>query len=752
MEQDSFQFLENDSIYRSKTIKTITRSNKEAFWYIEVKFYSGQERVSYNDETFQPKAIIKTYTWQKDGKIRESKGKEITRGKNIGKINETNAFTQAISEAKSKFALMERKRVNDNISINPPVMLIDKVSEKTLKKIDFKNCIIQKKYDGVRSACFIDNANELIFYSRTGIHFKCIRHIADILHPILSNITIENLDNEKFPVISGLSSIPKCYLDGELYIHQLPLNIISGLVRRINSNTEGQKLNYYVFDCFFPEIKANGIEVLSNERQNFLDLIIPEDHFPESDGSVGKVVRVHNYKVNDIDDFQHLVTDFWNDKYEGGIIRKNNSPYVYSINGYHTNEVLKYKKREDTEFRLVGFTEGVAKDTELVIWICETVDGKKFRVVPKGLTEPQRSYIFRRLNEKINDRTIFDIKFFGKMMTVEYSIINKETGVPQQPYAKGFRADNPSEVDPLSELLEQSTKITIPEILTPPENEIVLDMMKENIQPKKYFSELTHSIIFRDIKNQIPKEFRPYYNVKYRGQKKLFLAEYQFLMQYGKLSDTILYVGSAPGKHIVYLSNLFPKHRFILFDPREHDIQETGKIKIERKFFTEIEAREYENRPILFISDIRSGLEKEVAVRVDQYMQKRWIDIIKPVKCLLKFRCPFDLDNPLSDSIDGTGGLAVHGIYNYYDSDPWLQPFARVLSSETRIVVDADTPFKSYTIEYEQKMFAHNLNRLFGKFTTKSSDMFGELGDTWDFCRMMEICKKKTIINYLKPF
>lgn len=103
---------------------------------------------------------------QTDGKIQELTQKAITKGKNIGKKNETTAEEQARSEAMSLyFAKLDEgyeRRDDDSISFEiyethanrkkvfgemPEPMLAETFSNKS--KINFP-CCIQPKYDGIR--------------------------------------------------------------------------------------------------------------------------------------------------------------------------------------------------------------------------------------------------------------------------------------------------------------------------------------------------------------------------------------------------------------------------------------------------------------------------------------------------------------------------------------------------------------------------------------------------------------------------
>ena len=70
------------------------------------------------------------------------------------------------------------------------------------------------------------------------------------------------------------------------------------------------------------------------------------------------------------------------------------------------------------------------------------------------------------------------------------------------------------------------------------------------------------------------------------GQRKLLMTEIEFLTQYSKKNDMVLYVGAAPAIHTSFLSKLFPTLKFILVDPMKFNIKETDKIEIRKEYFT----------------------------------------------------------------------------------------------------------------------------------------------------------------------
>lgn len=68
---------------------------------------------------------------------------------------------------------------------------------------------------------------------------------------------------------------------------------------------------------------------------------------------------------------------------------------------------------------------------------------------------------------------------------------------------------------------------------------------------------------------------------------------------------TVLYVGAADGKHINIYKDLFPKIKWILFDPRPFMIKESKTIEIHQEFFTDEHCKKYHGVDA-FISDIRT--------------------------------------------------------------------------------------------------------------------------------------------------
>jgi hypothetical protein len=200
-------------------------------------------------------------------------------------------------------------------------------------------------------------------------------------------------------------------------------------------------------------------------------------------------------------------------------------------------------------------------------------------------------------------------------------------------------------------------------------------------------------------------------NIIHWGQRKLLLTEIEFLTTYGNADQTckkkyVIYVGGAPGTHIIYLSKLFPDVCFELYDPRVFDnrLLKNDKIKIHQQFFTDKTADEWKSvnhkdKDILFISDIRTASSEfseekfEACVKDDNIKQMNWYNIIKPIFTMFKFRLPYNSDE----------------LTEYLDGEIYIQPYAPATSTETRLIIGANAPLKKYNNRiYEEQLCYFN--------------------------------------------
>jgi hypothetical protein len=148
---------------------------------------------------------------------------------------------------------------------------------------------------------------------------------------------------------------------------------------------------------------------------------------------------------------------------------------------------------------------------------------------------------------------------------------------------------------------------------------------------------------------------------------------------------------------------MFPNTIWHLIDPREHHpklyehkqveeiITDLFTDEIAEYFFKKFKNRDYK---LLLISDIRSATEDENVLK-DQEQNIKWHKIIKPDYSYLKFRCGYESEE----------------IYKYYKGLIFIQPYAPISSSETRLLLKKELEEYEYNIlEYQGKM--HYFNRV----------------------------------------
>jgi hypothetical protein len=187
------------------------------------------------------------------------------------------------------------------------------------------------------------------------------------------------------------------------------------------------------------------------------------------------------------------------------------------------------------------------------------------------------------------------------------------------------------------------------------------------------------------------------------GQRKLFLTEMEFLMNYaGNDKCLVVYAGAAPGSHIIFLSQLFPQLNFVLIDTNDFSIMGTNEIQILREKFTDSVAKRFCNmdRSILFICNVRTfnpGGNPDNEFLNDMVDQMEWHKLMKPRASLLNFRLP-----------------QTPGKLQYLKGCLVIEPWASKRSTECRLIVDKgdkETEYDHYEFENTLLHF-HNEKRI----------------------------------------
>jgi len=170
---------------------------------------------------------------------------------------------------------------------------------------------------------------------------------------------------------------------------------------------------------------------------------------------------------------------------------------------------------------------------------------------------------------------------------------------------------------------------------------------------------------------------------------------------YGVPGATVVYAGAAPGTHMRYLIELFPKLKFVLVDPAPFSskLTEGPRCLLRQELFTDDLAREFkELGNVLFICDIRScdwslmnNQDVEDKVLEDMHAQQRWHDIIRPTKSMLKFRLPW-----------------TPGQTEYLAGDVYFQAFGPITTTETRLIPYGHDRIMWDNQKYEEQLFYFN--------------------------------------------
>jgi ATP-dependent DNA ligase len=341
------------------------------------------------------KCVIKRRYGQENGKMIETTN-DVTKGKNIGKSNETNVFQQACNDARSLFNKQKdtnhystsKKYHVDNV---PRPMLAHSFEKQSLK-INFP-CFVQPKLDGVRMIC--DTA---CCYSRTGKLFDTVpmRHITDAL----SRLVIDNPNMRDF------------WFDGELFSTELMFEDIVGACRTsvVHDETKYTQLQYHVYDIV---PTTNHSNMIYEERYKLLKECVWNEN---------ALQLVVCSQVESKDDIYDMHDQYVSQQYEGIMIRNKKGVYKSS----RSYDLQKYKKFVDHEFEITDVKEAVGSDAGSAIIQCKTNDSVLFWVRPKGSLE-YRTNLLKASTSLV-----------GKTLTVRYQNLT-DKGVPRFPVGVAIR-------------------------------------------------------------------------------------------------------------------------------------------------------------------------------------------------------------------------------------------------------------------------------------------------------------------------
>lgn len=324
--------------------------------------------------------IIRRSSGQVGGKI-TTKDKQIKKGKNLGKVNETTPYEQAVSEALSLIkSKVEDNYIDDITKVDDPPKFLKPMLAKTFdmnKSTQFP-CYIQPKLNGCRCVSY-RHLNEGRLLSRECNEFTTLGHIQTELDKIFGNFSP----------------------DGEIYVHGMNFQEI---IRRLKKYRKGEteELQYHVYDLAIPDMSFV-------DRQAILTSLVPFNH------PIIKLVPTHI--VNCTEDIKFAHDEFVKNGFEGIMIRSINGEYEFNA---RPNSLQKYKEFIDEEFEIIGHKVEVYNDphtgenTNLVVWICNNNYGGTVDVRPKG-TVAERKQLCKDAK-----------RYYGKQLTVRYQELSED--------------------------------------------------------------------------------------------------------------------------------------------------------------------------------------------------------------------------------------------------------------------------------------------------------------------------------------
>lgn len=214
---------------------------------------------------------------------------------------------------------------------------------------------------------------------------------------------------------------PYAGLDGEVYIHGVPLYIISSMFRSdVNIHPQLQSLQYHIHDV--------AIENMEYEDRKQM-LVGAYESYLEAGGHANHWCIMPSYIASDLKQIYKLHRTFVDDMgYDSSVVKFLTGPKSMYRFEKRSNGVLKLKDDEDDEFEILDVISANGKDKGTAIFELRVPNTDlSFTARPEGPFELRKSYLDSRRQLK------------GLMARVVYKNINKQTGIPREARVKSVR-------------------------------------------------------------------------------------------------------------------------------------------------------------------------------------------------------------------------------------------------------------------------------------------------------------------------
>jgi DNA ligase-1 len=338
------------------------------------------------DEFSRPTIIIESgYV---GGKIRSSP-KLVTKGKNIGKSNETTPFEQAVSQIESqwtakRFENYEPEQMDPN-NYTPRLMLPQLAKGVGKGKIVYPS-YIQPKLNGICNLAELtrtDCPDVILHQTRGGHLFETLEHLDKWVDKIDAPAPVH----------------------GELYVHGWSLQKIGSYTKKIKPDQH--LIEYWLYDIAW-------LDVPFEDRIAWIigTLKVIHKTFPECPIKMTPTEIVNDYAEAKVFHNRCVQQGF-----EGAMLKNKAGLYMFQ---YNSNDLEKVKDYQDSEFEIIGGKEGTGTDVGCVVYRCITESGGEFDARPRGTVEDRKEMFINLPND------------IGKMLTVRYAELSDD-GIPLQP-------------------------------------------------------------------------------------------------------------------------------------------------------------------------------------------------------------------------------------------------------------------------------------------------------------------------------
>lgn len=328
----------------------------------------------------------------------------VTKGKNIGKKNETSVEQQARSEAKSKWqkkldsgyvkslAAAKAGKVDKSIKGGIPTMNAHRW-QKYKNKVEYP-VLVQPKIDDERCTATYKNG-KFTLWTRARKQWTSCPHIIKALE--------ENFKGEDLRAFT---------IDGGLYRHRpkvpTAFEELQSAVRTKKPSKASAKVSFYMYDVLDSKNTVKAHIRLRILKRMFLF-------------NVNEKLKIIQSKIcNNEKEVEAYFKKCVKAGYEGIMIRDPKATYHHK----RTKALLKYKKMKDAEFKIIGVEAGKDKT---VMFICIDSKGATFSATMSGDKDENQKYL---KNHKL---------WQNKKLTVQYQTLTGKNKVPLFPVGLRIR-------------------------------------------------------------------------------------------------------------------------------------------------------------------------------------------------------------------------------------------------------------------------------------------------------------------------